>query len=179
MADQTPPTDTLYAEPEAAPVDRAAIHAVHRAAFGRDAEADLVDALRRAGNAAISLVAVIDGDVVGSIVFSPAEIEGLPAGASALGLAPLAVAPAHQRRGIGRALVRAGLDAARSADYCAAIVLGDPVNYRSAGFVSASRFGLSSEYDAPDDAFMAIELRPGALNGAKGLCRYAPEFRDL
>ena len=161
------------------PADCAAIDAVHRAAFGRAAEARLVAALRAAGKVVVSLVAVEAGVLVGSIVFSPVTIEGLGPAERAVGLAPLAVLPAHQRRGIGGRLVREGLDACRRAGYAAAIVLGDPRNYRSAGFVSARTFGLSSECDVPDEAFMAIELKPGALEGAGGICRYAPEFRDL
>ena len=156
--------------------DRAAITAVHEAAFGQPAEARLVEALRAAGKALVSLVAVADGAVVGHVLFSPVTIEGLGPGAC-VGLAPLAVLPAHRRRGIGGAMVRAGLHACRSAGQAAAVVLGDPAYYSRFGFVPARQFGLSSEYDAPDDAFMALELRPGALAGANGLCRYADEFR--
>jgi len=162
--------------------DRGAIAAVHEAAFARPEEARLVDALRAGGKAVVSLVAVADGAagavIVGHVLFSPMTIEGLGAAACA-GLAPVAVLPAYQRRGIGGALVRAGLDACRSAGHGAAVVLGDPAYYSRFGFVPARRFGLSSEYDAPADAFMALELRPGALAGAGGLCRYAEEFRSV
>src|SRR5262249_35106423 len=109
-------------------------------------------------------------------LFSPVAIDS-PGAPSCLGLGPLAVSPPHQRRGIGGALVRAGLEACRHTGFGAAVVLGDPAYYGRFGFVSARRFGLSSEYKAPDDAFMAIELHRGALAGAKGLCRYADEFR--
>lgn len=161
------------------PADTAAIRAIQAAAFGRTGEADLVDALRAASKIVVSLVAAAEGEIVGSVVFSPVEIEGLPAPDQAVGLAPLAVAAAHRRHGIGARLVEAGLAACRRNGYCAAVVLGDPAYYRRFGFVSARQFGLKCEYDVPDDAFMAIELRPGTLRGATGLCRYAPEFRDL
>jgi putative acetyltransferase len=156
--------------------DWTAVGAVHEAAFRRPQEARLVEALRASGQARISLVAVADGAVVGHVLFSPVAASGLAANAC-VGLAPLAVLPAHQRRGIGGALANAGLEACRRAGFAAAVVLGDPAYYRRFGFVSARQFGLSSEYDAPDDAFMALELRAGGLAGAKGPCRYADEFR--
>jgi putative acetyltransferase len=156
--------------------DRCAVGAVHEAAFGQPQEARLVEALRANGKALVSLVGVAEGAVVGHVLFSPVAVTGLAADAC-VGLAPLAVLPKYQRRGIGGALVKAGLAACRSAGFAAAVVLGDPRYYRRFGFVSARQFGLSSEYDAPEDAFMALELRPGALDGAKGLCRYADEFR--
>ncbi len=156
--------------------DGAAIAAVHMAAFGRPEEARLVGALREAGKNVVSLVAVADGGIVGHVLFSPVAIEGIGAAIGA-GLAPLAVLPSHQRRGIGAALVVAGLDALRPAGYGAPVVLGDPAYYRRFGFVSARQFGLSSEYDAPEGSFMALELRASAFAGAQGLCRYADEFR--
>jgi len=170
---QHPPELTIRPEQ---PEDVAAIHRVVEQAFGRRAEADLVDAIRSNGRATLSLVAVGADEVVGHLLFSPVAVAGLAANACA-GLAPLAVLPAHQRRGIGGALVKAGLEACRRAGFAAAVVLGDPAYYRRFGFVSARQFGLSSEYDAPEDAFMALELRAGGLAGAKGPCRYADEFR--
>src|SRR5262249_60709592 len=85
--------------------DAAGIFAIHAAAFPTDAEARLVDALRAAGRLAISLVAEDDGRVVGHVAFSPVSVGGATGG---LGLAPLAVAPGSQRRGIGGGGVRAG-----------------------------------------------------------------------
>lgn len=161
------------------PADHAAIHAVHAAAFPGPDEARLVDALRRSGKHSVSLVAIVDDGVVGHVLFSPVVIGGLKANEHAVGLAPLAVLPKNQRQGIGDRLVRAGLDFCRQRGFAAAIVLGDPAYYARFGFGPARRFGLSSEYDAPGDAFMAIELRPDALANAKGICRYADEFRDL
>jgi putative acetyltransferase len=156
--------------------DAAAIGAVHEAAFGQPQEARLVEALRTNGKARVSMVASAGTEIVGHVLFSPVAVAGLREN-DCLGLAPLGVLPAHQRQGIGGALVRAGLDACRRAGHGAIVVLGDPAYYRRFGFVSARRFGLSSEYDAPEDAFAALELRAGALAGAKSLCRYADEFR--
>jgi putative acetyltransferase len=94
-----------------------------------------------------------------------------------MGLAPMAVLPAHQRRGVGSSLVRAGLDVCRHRGVDAVVVLGHAAFYPRFGFQPASRFGIRSEYDVPDDVFMAIELRPGALAGPAGLVRYHAAFR--
>lgn len=159
--------------------DRAAVYDVNRLAFGQPDEAELVDRLRAAGRAIVSLVAVSDGTVVGHILFSPVTVEDGGAAPHWLGLAPMAVRPARQRSGIGAALVRAGLGAARAAGATAVVVLGHPQYYPRFGFTPASRAGLRCVYDAPDEAFMAIELVAGGLAGRRGLVRYAPELDGL
>src|SRR5262245_51249708 len=91
------------------PRDRRAIHAVEAAAFPSPAEAELVDTLRQAGaTPLVSLVADDGGDIVGHILFSPVTLDGYP---RLMGLGPMAVAPARQRRGVGSTLVREGLAA--------------------------------------------------------------------
>jgi len=155
--------------------DVPAARAVHLAAFPTDAEARLVDALRAHGKALAALVAERAGKVVGHVVFSRVALEpdtGAPAGA---GLAPLAVLPSHQRRGIGSALVREGLALCAARGVAFVVVLGDPDYYGRFGFRRASTRGLGNEYGA-DDAFLVRELRAGCLDGHTGLVRYAPEF---
>ena len=85
--------------------DIGGVRIVHESAFDTPAEADLVDLLRERGKATISLVAEIDGEIVGHILFSPVTIEPPQPGWNALGLAPVAVIPDRQGRGIGQALV--------------------------------------------------------------------------
>ena len=160
------------------PIDIAAIDAVNRAGFETDAEARLVALLRAQARPVISLVAEADARVVGHIMFSPIEGDGAAAGA-VLGLAPMAVLPEYQRRGIGSALVRAGLDACRGINATALVVLGHPEFYPRFGFVPASRFGLTSEYGVPDEVFMAMELEQGSLSGVNGVVRYHPAFGTL
>jgi len=157
------------------PGDAAAIHVVHAASFPTPAEACLVDVLRAAGRLRVSLVAEVGGAIVGHIAFSPVTATSGTAGA---GLAPLAVAEAHRRRGIAAELVRTGLDACRAAGFGWAVVLGDPRYYGRFGFSAAAHFGLSDEYRG-GPAFQAIELRPGALPVGAGLVRYAAEFAML
>lgn len=147
-------------------------------AFGDNEAADLVDLLRSRGKAVISLVAVTSHRVIGHILFSAITISNAPPAFHGLGLAPLAVLPEFQKRGVGSQLTQAGLEACREWGYDVVVVLGHPEYYPRFGFSKARAFGLDNEYNA-EDAFMVIELKPGALLGIQGLVQYAPEFREV
>ena len=155
--------------------DLAAIHFVVEQAFAQPDEANLVDKLRVNGKAIVSLVAVENDQIVGHILFSEATLDAV----RIIGLAPLAVLPSQQKQGIGTLLTNAGIEACRAAGYTAMIVLGHPEYYPRFGFVPASRFGIKSEYDVPDEVFMALELQPGALSGCAGVAKYQPEFSEV
>nr|AHG52947.1 hypothetical protein META_00021 [uncultured organism] len=159
------------------PGDSAGIYAVHCAAFPSDVEARLVDRLRANRQAIVSLVAEEEGRIVGHILFSPVVIAGQTE-SRGLGLAPVAVAPDWQRRGVGSALIRAALAACRGLDCGFVVLLGHPDYYPRFGFERASRFGLTNEYGA-DEAFMVLEMRPGSLPPGGGLVRYGPEFGEF
>jgi putative acetyltransferase len=159
--------------------DIPAIRIVHERAFGRPAEADLVDALRRNGKATLSLVAEDDGQVVGHILFSPVTIESGGNVVVGVGLAPLAVLPEAQNRGVGSLLVKGGLDRCREAGRQFAVVLGHHDYYPRFGFVPASRYGIKSEYDVADENFMAMELQASALQSRAGIVKYQPEFNEV
>lgn len=160
--------------------DYAAVHAINEMAFGGPAEARLVDALRPVADPAISLVAVDQDNVVGHIFFSPVSLNSADSEPfMAMGLAPMAVHPRHQGRGIGSMLVREGLRRCREMGQLVVVVLGHPWFYPQFGFVPASSRGIRSEYDVADDVFMVAELEPDALGGRTGLIRYRPEFADL
>lgn len=161
------------------PGDEAAIRHVNELAFGRPAEAKLVDALRANGAMTLSLVAEQGGQIVGHILFSPVTITSDSGVTTAVGLAPMAVVPSLQRGGVGAQLVRAGLDTLREAGHEAVIVLGHSDYYPRFGFERASRFGISWEIDCPDEAFMAVELKLGALKGKSGVVQYRHEFNDV
>jgi putative acetyltransferase len=161
------------------PEDIPAIHEVHALAFGRPAEAELVDALRAARKATLSLVAVEDDRIVGHILFSPVTIDGGHRRLPAVGLAPMAVLPDRQRRGIGSQLVTIGLRECRNAGYGCVVVVGYPTYYPRFGFVPASRHGLTSEYAVPDEAFMVLAWDEAVLKDLGGVVRYQPEFRAV
>lgn len=164
---------------EERPEDRTAIHHLNREAFGQDAEADLVDRLRASGKATLSLVAEQDGLVVGHILFSPVTIESAAGDVTIQGLAPMAVLPSHHKQGIGSLLVERAVAMLRASGHRGVVVLGHPEYYPRFGFVPASTFGIRSEYNAPDEAFMALELVPGGLKDCAGLTKFQPEFAGV
>jgi putative acetyltransferase len=161
-----------------APADAAAIRRVLEADFPTADEARLVELLHAGGHLLVSLVAEEDEAIVGYIAFSPVRIDGAAAEEDGVGLAPVAVLPDHQRRGIGSRLVREGLAACERAGYGFVVVLGEPAYYRRFGFDRADRRGLGNEYGA-DEAFMVLELREGAIPGRGGLVRFGPEFAEF
>ena len=145
--------------------DEAAIGEILRLAFGRQDEAGLVAELRRLPgfDPALSLVAAVDDELVGHILFSPVTIAGQASDeADAVALAPLAVRPDWQRRGIGSQLVRAGLKVCQARGHRIAIVVGHPEYYPRFGFRPAREVGLEVPFAVSDDAFMICELVPGS-----------------
>ena len=164
--------DVAIAVREEGPDDVAAIRAVNDAAFDQPLEGRIVDALRAHAAVRLSLVAEVEGRVVGHILFSPVT----SAGAEGLGLGPMAVTPDQQRRGVGAALIEAALARLRSAGFPFVVVLGHHEYYTRFGFVPASRHGLRCEWDVPDESFMVHVLDPAATAAAAGLIRYRPEF---
>ena len=176
-----PPTRRLSSMPilirNETPEDVDNVRAVNRSAFPTDAEARLVDALRKSAEPLVSLVAVDGDELVGHILFSPASLES-SGGRLVMGLAPMAVQPDRQRQGIGSALVERGIEACRKLGAVAIVVLGFATYYPRFGFTPASRYGVHSEYDVPDDVFMLLELGPGAVSPG-GIARYHEAFGNL
>jgi putative acetyltransferase len=160
------------------PEDLASIYYVNQKAFGRSQEADLVDKLRKRGVLTISLVAVQETVIVGHIAFSPVEIASQKSSFGALTLAPIAVLPTHQNKGIGSQLVIAGLEECRRLGHEIVVLAGHPNYYPRFGFVPAYPKGVECEFEVPDEAWMIRELKEGALAGRRGKVRFQPEFRD-
>ncbi|MDH5557659.1 MAG: N-acetyltransferase [Alphaproteobacteria bacterium] len=159
------------------PSDILAVRAVNEAAFETGAEAALVDTLRENGKFVLSLVADVEGEIVGHILFTDIAMEPGGAATRMIGLAPMAVRPEWQGKGIGSALVRRGLEDCRELGYRGVVVLGHPGFYPRFGFAPASRHGISCAYDAPDEAFMALAL--GDVELPKGRALYQPEFEAV
>ena len=155
--------------------DWAAVHAVNVSAFQTPAEANLVDAQRAQAEPFVTLIAEDDDAIVGQIMFSPVSLSGHPA-LRLMGLAPIAVAPEYQRKGIGSALVRAGLERCRQLGFGAVVVLGHPAYYPRFGFSSSTRFDIGCEYDVPEGVFMVAELQAGYLRRASGKIKYHAAF---
>jgi putative acetyltransferase len=154
------------------PADRAAIHALTAAAFEGHPHSDgseprIIEALRDAGALSLSVVAEIDGVLVGQASFSPVQWDG---DGDWFGLGPVSVAPNHQNQGLGRTLTEAGLEQLRRNGARGCVVMGEPAYYSRFGFARDERFtypGVPAEY------FMALAC--GAVEGA-GKVRYHPAF---
>ena len=168
------PVHIRVEDPES-PGELAAIRAVNAAAFGRPDEANLVDWLRADGDVILSLVAVREGCVAGHILFSRMWIDTPASQVSAIALAPVAVSPDYQRQGIGSLLIRRGLELLRGRHEAAIIVAGHPAYYPRFGFSADKARLLKSPF--PPEAFMALELTAGALDGIEGPVVYPPAFQ--
>ena len=144
--------------------DYPAVRALNVSAFESPAEANLVDALRRQVRPVISLVAEDNKEIVGHIMFSPVSLSAHPS-LKIMGLAPMAVAPAHRNKGIGSSLVRAGLERCKDLGFGAVVVL--------------ARFGIDCEFEAPEEAFMVVELQPNYLHGKSGTIKYYATFENV
>lgn len=158
----------------ATPADAEAIAALNRAAFSGEGEAGIVERLRRDGLVAVEMVAEQGGAVIGHILLSwlPTMLDGRAV--KALALAPMAVQPGQQKQGIGGRLIAAALHEAKAAGAEAVIVLGHPGYYPRFGFSVTLARNLASPFSG--DAFMALELVPGALAGQRGSVSYPSAF---
>lgn len=169
--------DSFFICPES-PRDISAIFDVHCQAFAQDGEARLVNALREDGdyNPDLSLVAVHDDKIIGHIHFCPISIVSEEATIPAAALAPLAVHQDYQCRGIGAALVQEGLDECRRRGQRIVIVVGHPGYYPRFGFAPACAWDIHAPFPCPDEAFMALGLEEGALDGVSGTVHYPLAF---
>jgi putative acetyltransferase len=167
-----------------------AVYSLLEQAFGRSEEANLVKVLRERGMICLSLVALFNESpltplgkggtqVVGYIAFSPVTIGTENPNIKVVGLAPLAVLPAYQRQGIGSKMVEKGLSELASSGYDAVVVLGEPEFYQRFGFQQSTMYGIRYTPDIPEQYFMVLSLRSGALLGKTGVVEYQPEFGQV
>ncbi len=158
------------------PDDVAAVRDLNRRAFGQDQESNIVDALRANGAALLSLVATVNDQVVGHIMYSPLSIGGNVMGVA---LGPMAVLPERQRQGIGSKLIEAGNRKLKNAGCPFIIVVGHANYYPRFGFRPASEHGIKCEWDVPDDVFMLLVLDQAKMKGVSGLATYRYEFSSV
>ncbi len=163
-----------------APKDYERIAEILRLAFGRVNESLLVEKLRlnKTYLPELSLVAEVDLLVVGYVLFFPLEISNGEERYKTLMLAPLAVHPTYQNKGVGSKLTITGLSIARDLGFKSVLLVGHPTYYPRFGFERASKWGIKLEISVPDEAFMAIELALHALLESQGTVVLPQEFHD-
>lgn len=162
--------------------DRKEVHEINTLAFGQEAEAKLVDLLRdsKAFVPALSLVATVEDKLVGHILFSKiVVVDEARNEVESLALAPMAVLPGFQRKGIGGQLIKSGLDEARERKHKSVIVLGHEHYYPKFGFVPAEKWNIKAPFDVPANVFMALELVTDGLKGVSGTVKYPKEFDEV
>ncbi len=162
-------------------LDIDAIHAIEVAAFGREFEATLVDKLRAAGALLLSQVALLDGELVGHAAYSLVTVGDGENTNHFPALGPIAVAPAYQGRGIGAALIKAGLGTVAEMGYGLLFLVGHPSYYPRFGFQPAVPLGFTSDYVEEEGAhehFMVAVLDENVLSVARGQVRFHPAFDE-
>jgi putative acetyltransferase len=153
----------------ATPEDYPSIRTVEIDAFSQRAEADIVEALRKADDAILETVYEDRGELIGHIMFSKMTSDG----GRFASLAPVAVRSARQGEGIGGALIRDGIERIRALGYGAIVLLGHESYYPRFGFSHEATKQFQGDYSRP--SFQALELVPGTL-AKGGRVRYAPAF---
>ncbi len=162
--------------------DYSDVYNLNKLAFEEDEEARLVDLLRKSSAfiPELSLVAVIEDNIVGHILFTKIKIIDNKGNENeSLALAPMAVSPNYQKSGIGGQLIKKGLDKAREMNFKSVIVLGHEKYYPKFGFESTTKWGITSPYNVPTNVFMGIELVDDGLKNVSGLVKYAKEFGEI
>jgi len=162
------------------PEDIDDIHALNELAFGQPQEANIIDKLRINCDNLLSLVAIENEKVVEHVLFSPVEIEGQHEIIRGMGLAPMAVLPEMQHKGIGTQLVKSEIENLRKMQCPFIIILGHPEYYPRFGFERASLYGIKCQWEGiPDDAFMILWLDKSKMNRVSGLAKYRDEFSEV
>jgi putative acetyltransferase len=152
--------------------DDEAIARVHREAFGGERVPRLVAALTAAGDVLASLVAELDGQVVGHVLLSRSWVDARERLLDVAVLSPLATDPEHQRRGVATTLVAAAIRAARDAGEPAVFLEGDRDFYGARGFSPGKSLGFERpSVRVPEPAFQVALLDPELPHGALVYCQ--------
>ena len=155
---------------------------INNFAFGQVNEAQLIEEIRRSNRyiPELSLLAEVDGEVVGHILFSYIDLimESIQEILPVLSLAPVAVLPKFQKQGIGSALIQTGLEKADKMGEIMVMVLGSPLFYSRFGFVCSVVYGVECPFEVPADFFMVKVLR-NYQPGYKGRVVYPLAFLEV
>lgn len=155
------------------------IKQINDKAFGQPQEGIVVNKLRELDTNALSLVAEIDGKLVGHIFYSTAEIEFKNERIVGMGLAPVAVLPEYQKQGIGKKLITESINMLLKMPTPFIIVLGHESYYPKFGFETASKYGIKCQWeDVPDDAFMIMIIDNEIMKDVNGVARYRDEWNE-
>ena len=158
------------------------IHELNLLAFEEKEEAVLVDLLRANHEfiPQLSLVALLNNKIVGHILFTKIKIIDDDGNENeSLALAPMAVLPKYQKKGIGGKLIDKGLDIATKLNFKSVIVLGHEHYYPKFGFVPTVKWNIKSPFEVPDNVFMGIELVKNGLKNVSGIVKYPKEFEEV
>jgi putative acetyltransferase len=160
------------------PDDYDAIKEVNDKAFRQKQEGDLVEKLRKKTDyiSDLSLIAIHNNKIIGHILFFPVTIKYKNKEELTLSLAPMAVLPEYQNKGVGGTLIRAGLKKAKKIGFNSVVVLGHPGYYPRFGFRKTSEWNIKEPFGVPDEAMMAIELKEGCLDPGGGIIAYPNEY---
>ena len=160
--------------------DYLGIKKVNDLAFGQPVEGLMVEKLRKNPDfiEKLSIVAEVNEKVVGHILFFSIKVKDNTLEHVTLSLAPMAVIPELQGKGIGSKLVIKGLETAKELGFRSVIVLGHMDYYPKFGFTPASNWGIKAPFDVPDKAFMAMELTVNGLKGISGTVIYPKEIEE-
>ena len=155
------------------------IYELNLIAFEEKEEAILVDLLRKKDEfiPQLSLVALLNDEIVGHILFTKIKIiDDNENKQESLALAPMAVLPKYQKKGIGGKLINEGLNIAAKLNFKSVIVLGHEHYYPKFGFVPTVKWNIKPPFEVPANAFMGIELVKNSLENVSGIVRYPKEF---
>ena len=162
------------------PIYFGAIDEINDLAFGQPQESRLIKSLRKLDDyiPELSLIAFEDDKAIGHILFFPIYIEAEQQKYQTLSLAPMAVLPGYQNKGVGGELIRHGLSQAKTLGFDSVLVLGHPKYYPKFGFEKASKWKIKCPWDAPDEAWMVLELKTGVLEGKAGMAVFPNEYEE-
>jgi putative acetyltransferase len=161
-------------------IDFYSIAQVNDIAFGGKSESELISKLRNTQNfiTEFSIIAEIDENIIGHILFYPINIETKTGLIPTVALAPMSVLPKYQNKGVGTKLVQYGLQKCKERGFESVTVLGHANYYPKFGFEPASKWGIYSDFDVADEVFMSMELKEDALVKVAGKVIYPKEYLE-